>query len=36
VLIGAGELDRAADLLADPDAHVRMTAACAVLGWRED
>jgi HEAT repeat protein len=36
VLIGVGELDRAADLLADADAHVRMAAACAVLGWRED
>src|SRR5262249_37154015 len=36
VLIGVGELDRAADLLADADAHVRMTAACAVLGWQQD
>jgi hypothetical protein len=31
VLIGGGALDRAADLLADADPHVRMTAACAVL-----
>jgi hypothetical protein len=31
VLIGIGELASAADLLADPDAHVRMTTACALL-----
>jgi hypothetical protein len=36
LLIGVGEFDRAADLLADGDAHVRMSAACAALGWQGD
>jgi hypothetical protein len=36
LLIGMGEFDRAADLLADGDAHVRMSAACAALGWQGD
>jgi HEAT repeat protein len=36
LLIGAGELDRAADLLADRDAHVRMTVACAIVSTREE
>jgi hypothetical protein len=36
VLVGAGQLAEAADLFADADAHVRMTAACTVLGWRDD
>jgi hypothetical protein len=35
VLVGLGEFDRAADLLADPDAHVRMTTACHMLASRE-
>jgi len=35
-LIFAGEVARAADLLADSDPHVRMTAACAMLNVRDD
>jgi hypothetical protein len=35
-LVFAGELARAADLLADPDPHVRMTAACAILSVRDN
>jgi hypothetical protein len=35
VLIGVGDLASAADLLADPDPHVRMTTACALLSTRD-
>ncbi len=36
ILVGVGEFDRAADLLADRDAHVRMTIACGVLAKPDD
>jgi HEAT repeat protein len=35
-LVAAGDFAAAADLLADADAHVRMSAACSILGWRDD
>jgi hypothetical protein len=36
LLLGAGASDRAADLLADRDPHVRMTFACAALARPDD
>ncbi|HEX9296880.1 MAG TPA: hypothetical protein VF881_13640 [Polyangiaceae bacterium] len=35
-LVALGEFARAADLLADSDSHVRMSASCVILGSRED
>jgi HEAT repeat protein len=36
VLVDAGATERAADLLADPSARVRMSTACAILNSRAD